>query len=203
MTALCGCGCGQPVPIAAKTRGAVGHVKGQPVRFVAGHSGRLEAGRIPGADELGRGRREAQRRFDLGECEFGCGKRARDRHHLDGDPTNNAPANVMRLCRRCHMLLDGRLTAVRPKVRGAEHPAAKLTEDDVRAIRARRPTEPLADLAREYGIAQTTVSAIALRRAWAHVDSTTSEGGRSDDDDSTAAASRGVGDSEPAAAGGE
>ncbi len=34
---LCECGCGLPAPIATMTRTAKGHVKGQPVRFIAGH----------------------------------------------------------------------------------------------------------------------------------------------------------------------
>ena len=32
-----------------------------------------------------------------------------DRHHADGDDRNNDPANISVLCRRCHMLEDGRL----------------------------------------------------------------------------------------------
>lgn len=37
---LCECGCGQPVPIARVTRRERGQVKGQPVRYIHGHSGR-------------------------------------------------------------------------------------------------------------------------------------------------------------------
>ncbi len=37
---LCECGCGEPAPIATKTKRSCGHVKGQPIRFVRGHSGR-------------------------------------------------------------------------------------------------------------------------------------------------------------------
>ena len=36
--ALCQCGCGTPAPIAQRTNAARGHIKGQPVRFVAGHN---------------------------------------------------------------------------------------------------------------------------------------------------------------------
>lgn len=36
----CACGCGEPVPIAKKTSSRYGHVKGQPTRFVAGHTSR-------------------------------------------------------------------------------------------------------------------------------------------------------------------
>lgn len=34
---LCQCGCGQRAPIATRNRYDIGHVKGQPIRFIAGH----------------------------------------------------------------------------------------------------------------------------------------------------------------------
>lgn len=34
---LCECGCGKSAPIAPRTRGALGWVKGQPVRYIFGH----------------------------------------------------------------------------------------------------------------------------------------------------------------------
>lgn len=34
---LCECGCGKPAPIAKRTRQRLGHVKGQPMRFIYGH----------------------------------------------------------------------------------------------------------------------------------------------------------------------
>jgi hypothetical protein len=37
---LCECGCGEPAPIAQKTRVSRGHVKGQPVRFIVHHHNR-------------------------------------------------------------------------------------------------------------------------------------------------------------------
>jgi hypothetical protein len=36
---LCECGCGQPAPISPRTESARGYVKGEPRRFVRGHSG--------------------------------------------------------------------------------------------------------------------------------------------------------------------
>lgn len=37
---LCECGCGNPAPIAQRNIPRIGHVKGQPVRFVRGHANR-------------------------------------------------------------------------------------------------------------------------------------------------------------------
>lgn len=54
--------------------------------------------------------------------------------------------------------------------RGAAHHRAKLTEADVLEIRRLRALgariQPLAD---QYGLANRTISAIALRRIWKHV----------------------------------
>ena len=36
-TGLCQCGCGEPAPIAKRTKSKLVHVKGQPVRFQRGH----------------------------------------------------------------------------------------------------------------------------------------------------------------------
>ncbi len=38
---LCECGCGQVAPIAKKTNRKRGWVKGEPLRFIQGHNGRL------------------------------------------------------------------------------------------------------------------------------------------------------------------
>lgn len=37
--ALCACGCGRPAPIAKRTRRELGHVQGQPMRYINGHNG--------------------------------------------------------------------------------------------------------------------------------------------------------------------
>lgn len=42
-TGLCECGCGETTPIAAKTSQRYGHVRGQHVRFVSGHNGRVRS----------------------------------------------------------------------------------------------------------------------------------------------------------------
>jgi hypothetical protein len=59
-----------------------------------------------------------KRAFPDAESCTQCGAEPAERHHRDGNPTNNASDNVAILCRRCHMELDGRLAAFR------NHPAA-------------------------------------------------------------------------------
>lgn len=51
MTKLCECGCGQPAPIAKLTNTKLGHVKGQPIRFVNGHQRSRVWGAAPDATE--------------------------------------------------------------------------------------------------------------------------------------------------------
>lgn len=46
---LCECGCGKPAPLAKETRPSRGLVKGQPTRFVLGHSGVL-GDKVKGVD---------------------------------------------------------------------------------------------------------------------------------------------------------
>jgi hypothetical protein len=42
-------------------------------------------------------------------CCENCGRKYNlETHHKDGNNKNNNPDNLMKVCRRCHMLLDGR-----------------------------------------------------------------------------------------------
>lgn len=54
---------------------------------------------------------------------------------------------------------------------GATHGSAKLTEEDVRKIRAAcKSGRTQRDVAEEFGIHQVNVSLIIRRKRWAHVD---------------------------------
>lgn len=57
-------------------------------------------------------------------------------------------------------------------VRGEASPNAKLTEVTVRAIRARYAYRvvPMSQLAREYGVSISVISAVVRRERWRHVD---------------------------------
>ena len=58
------------------------------------------------------GRARARNKYALGPCER-CGKTATDRHHVDANTLNNATENIQILCRRCHMIVDGRFEEFR------------------------------------------------------------------------------------------
>jgi hypothetical protein len=53
---------------------------------------------------------------------------------------------------------------------GTRRSSAKLTEEKVTAIRARRAQgEKLKALSEEYGVSETKICQVAKRQAWAHV----------------------------------
>lgn len=61
-------------------------------------------------------------------------------------------------------------SAAKAPSRGEANPRARLTDDEVRAIRRRRNAgERSADLAAEFGITSRMVNLIARRERWSHV----------------------------------
>ena len=51
--------------------------------------------------------------------------------------------------------------------RGVEHPKAKLTQEDVLAIRSSKSSQYA--LAREYGVSQAKISQVINRKCWTHI----------------------------------
>lgn len=117
-------------------------------------------------------RGRAQRLYAVGgPCEFrGCTSASADRHHIDGNPGNNASENIELLCRRHHMERDGRLAALVARNMPGELNASgsrKLTEADVKSIIA--STKSHAQLGREYGVTGATIRSIRVRGRWRHI----------------------------------
>lgn len=86
------------------------------------------------------GRVRARNRYPLSLCER-CNKAASDRHHVDGNTLNNTTENVMILCRRCHMLVDGRLEQFRTMPRTGKQSQGtlcKICGDTYRPLRRGR-----------------------------------------------------------------
>lgn len=64
----------------------------------------------------------------------------------------------------------GRLVLPEQKAEGTQHYSAKLTEDDVRAIRRRFASgEGQRCIAESFGLKRTTIAAITQGRTWKHV----------------------------------
>jgi hypothetical protein len=97
-----------------------------------------------------------------------CGKPAADWATIHGH-SGEQPDDYMPLCRSCHHIYDGRVVNFPPMV-GEACPAAKLTEESVRAIRARAAAgESHSRLAGEYDVSPATISNVVSRRNWKHV----------------------------------
>lgn len=87
-------------------------------------------------------------------------------NHIDGDPWNNAPANLEWVTPSENFRHALRTGLVKP-ARGTRQPQAKLTEADVRAIRA--SSEPHRQLAARYGVCKTNIGEIKSGKNWSHV----------------------------------
>lgn len=53
------------------------------------------------------GRQRAWKMFKLEPCEV-CGSKKSERHHIDGNTLNNVRKNIMFLCRKHHIAIEGR-----------------------------------------------------------------------------------------------
>jgi DNA-directed RNA polymerase subunit RPC12/RpoP len=77
-------------------------------------------------------------------CEV-CGSSVTEIHHRDGNPLNNAPGNVAYLCRRDHMIADGRLqTLAQPSPDSLQRRADAVRRSytpELRALRRRQAAD--------------------------------------------------------------
>ncbi len=72
----------------------------------------MPAKHLGNAASVKAGRTRALRTFrDIGPC-ASCGSYLSERHHIDGNTLNNDPINIAVLCRKCHMVADGRAAAL-------------------------------------------------------------------------------------------
>lgn len=91
-------------------------------------------------------------------------------NHKDGDKKNNRPENLEYVTcgeniRHCW---NNGLHGV-AHCQGEANNKAKLTADDVRAIRAIHPAKSLMELSQMFGVTKQAVWHIVHRKTWAHV----------------------------------
>ena len=107
---LCECGCGQPAPIATKNHTRTGAVKGQPVRFIKGHS--IRNGRAPWfkGDEASYGAIHTYLRKHFpktGTCDE-CGTTGKRTEYalIKGREYSRDREDYRELCKLCHNRYD-------------------------------------------------------------------------------------------------
>lgn len=90
-------------------------------------------------------------------------------NHKNGIKTDNRVENlewVSSSANNRHAYRAG----LRPYLRGVDGPTTKLTEAQVRYIRAMRGTKTQRQLANELGVDKSTVQSAQVRRSWKHLD---------------------------------
>lgn len=118
---LCACGCGKPAPIAKRTRGGRGQVKGQFLRFISGHNAvlfdseeqkRRASFRNPDALRYS-GSRNNYIKYKGRHMHRVVAEQTLNRplqkgeivHHKDGDKWNNSPENLEVMTQSEHIKL--------------------------------------------------------------------------------------------------
>ncbi len=90
-------------------------------------------------------------------------------NHINGVKSDNRVQNLEWLS-KSENSSHGRRTGLIPDRLGESHGMAKLTEATVLQIRSRSVArESRTSLAKEYGVALSTISLIALNKTWKHI----------------------------------
>lgn len=111
-TTLCACGCGQFTNVIPANNAPMGYVAGQPFRYVNAHNGRIHRRSYVRVRVNGESRQEHQ---VVAERVLGRPlPRTAEVHHVDGNPRNNAPSNLV-ICQdgHYHKLLHARARVVK------------------------------------------------------------------------------------------
>lgn len=191
LMASCQCGCGLDVAVAKRTNKKLGHVKGQPVRFLPGHH---RKGAFGSPEDRFRSRVDVHGPDDcwpwMGPCVSGYGVLWRNgnnygAHRMAWELANGPIPNNLWVLHRCdnppccnpsHLFLgtqaenDADRTTKGRSSRGNCHPDAKLNDGAVREARRRFAAgERARDLAVEFGVSPTTLWQAATRKTWKHV----------------------------------
>lgn len=94
-------------------------------------------------------------------------------NHINGNKQDNRPANLELVTHTENTVHRIRVLGKKPKARlGTENSSAKIDEAAVVMIRRLAASGEMsqAEIGRMYGVKQSTISAIVLRKSWAHVE---------------------------------
>jgi hypothetical protein len=171
---LCECGCGQRTTIAAETDRRSGRVKGQPVRFIRGHTGELRR-RADRWREEDRGYETPCHVWQMARGSHGYGIEHRDgrtvlahrRAYIERYGAVPDGLELDHLCAVRECVNPDHLEPVTSAVNVRRGRRASLTME--RANEIRRLVAQgwkIADVARAYGIGWSTAQHIVAGRTW-------------------------------------
>jgi len=92
-------------------------------------------------------------------------------NHIDGVKINNQASNL-EFCTASKNMYHSYSMGLQPvrNVKGERHPSAKLTTQDVLAIRERISNgDRRSDIAKDYPVTVDTIHSIAARHIWSHI----------------------------------
>lgn len=114
----------------------------------------------------------------VAEAFFGPRPEGRQVNHIDGDKRNNAASNLEYVTQSINMRHADAHGLIERRRRGESHPNSKLTDAEVRAIRAmaaargngRRPRElSNAAIGRIFGVSECTIASVIVGELYASV----------------------------------
>jgi hypothetical protein len=173
MVGLCGCGCGKPTNIAPQTRPEVGFIKGQPYRYLRGHSGHVK---YDGSEytETDRGYETACWIWPFGMDGKGYGRirggLAYQWFYARSGGVVPSGLQLDHLCKQRDCVNPDHLEPVTLQENVRRGRAAKLDPEKVREIRkAYRSGETTNLLGERYGVHAYTIWCVVTGRRWADV----------------------------------
>ena len=185
---LCRCGCGKRTNLAAQTDNRCGQVRGHPVKFIMGHNWRRSPVDFIVDEETGCWNWQGARRENDGYGQRWKDGKLQHVHRLAWEEKNGPIPDGLCALHHCdnpqcanpdHIFLGTRADNNADKerkgrarhARGERCGAAKLTEADVRTIRAThdRGGVTCAALAKEYKVSAVLISMVVRRVAWRHI----------------------------------
>lgn len=103
---LCECGCGQPTNAAKRNNKTYGHIKGQPVRFIVGHSTRNRRTKLDRFEELIEKRENGcwewtGARFNTGYGLVSVGRSPKGTHRVAWEKANGPIPDGLLVCHKC------------------------------------------------------------------------------------------------------
>lgn len=173
---MCGCGCGEPAPIAKDSCAKRGRVKGQPLKYVHGHNRRKSG---VAWIEQDCGYKTPCWVWQRSKNDRGYGtmmdprtRRVRGAHRIiweqHNGPTPEGLRDLDHLCRNPSCVNPAHLEAV-TQTENIRRALSALSMDDAREIRRRTRTRrrgQLTELAHQYGVSLWVVSDIVRGKSY-------------------------------------